>query len=207
MKYIPNRILRKIKRATPSYSSGGSSIRSPGIYTESGEYSSGYKNIIIYVQNGLSEKNDLFLKIAKSIFKIQSNNSRKYALLIFGFGNTKNLQHENKYFDFGYINDAYNDHKIVRTISRISGNNKVNKAIIPELFPKTDIRSLYHGKTKVKRDDLLIIIGNKGEVFFSKDIRDKIKTRIRKRMLLVEIENENTDYIFKPREVNFSNFN
>ena len=89
--------------------------------------------------------------------------------------------------------------------SRISGNNTVREAIIPELFPKTDIRSLYSGKTKIENDDLLIIIGGKNEVFFSEDLKNKIKLSIKKHILLVEIENKNVNCFFKPKELNFSN--
>jgi len=202
---IPNSIIRKIKREAPSYTYGESFGRYNGIHSESNEYTRSYKSIIIYVQNGLSDKFDLFIIIAKAIFKIQENNYRKYPLLVLGFGHTNNLQHEKKYFDFGYQCDAFNVKKVAETISRISGNTKITKAVIPELFPKTDIRSLYTGKIKIDSDDLLIIIGRKNEVFFSEDLRNKIKRNIKKHIFLVEIENGNVNYIFKPKELNFIN--
>jgi len=66
-----------------------------------------------------------------------------------------------------------------KNITRISGNNTVRQAIIPELFPKTDMRSLYSGKIKIEKDDLLIIIGRKNEVIFSEDLKNKIKPSIK----------------------------
>ena len=140
---------------------------------------------------------ELFKSIAKAAFKIQSSNRRKYPLIVFGFGNTSNLQHENKFFDFGYISDKHNVNIVAETMSRISGNNTVTKAIIPELFPKVDIRSLYSGKIKIDDDDLLIIVGKKNEVFFDKKIEFKLKNKIRKRILFVEICKDNIHWQYK----------
>jgi len=201
---IPNSIIRKIIEKAPTYTVSENYGRRGGFYGDSDEYAKGYKSICIYVQNGLEEKTDLFKIIAKAIFEIQENNCRKYPLLVFGFGDTKYLQHEKKYFDFGYLNDVYNVNKVAKTISRISGNKTVRRAIIPELFPKTDKRSLYAGKIKIDRDDLLIIIGRNNEVFISENLKNKIKPNINKQIFLVEIKDENVNYIFKPKEINFS---
>ncbi len=187
---IPISILSKIERQKPSYSIGN-------------DYASSYKSVIIYVQNGLAAEVELFKTIAKAIFTIQKSGSRKYPLLVFGFGDTEYLQHESKYFDFGYVNDSSNINKVAETISRISGTGIVRRAVIPVLFPKTDVRSLYHGKINVENDDMLIVIGSKDEVFFLCGLKNRIKSNIKKHILLVEIGNENIKYIFKPQELKF----
>ena len=124
-------------------------------------------------------------------------------LLVFGFGETEHLQHEKKYFDLGYANSWHNANKIAETIARISGNKPVKNAIIPELFPKADIRSLYGGKTKIEQDDLLIIIGNKDEVLLDENLKKKISLRINKlmkRTLLVQINNNDVTFNFRPKD-------
>lgn len=202
---IPNRVIADIQRYTPTYTVSENYGRSGGYFGDYDESASGYKSICIYVQNGLAAYIELFKEIAKAVFQIQSGNQRKYPLLIFGFGNTDHLQHERKYFDFGFINDSYNVQKVAITIARISGDNLISPGIITELFPKTDIRSLYNGKTKIERDDLIIIIGKKDEVFFSSKLVDKITTSLKKQILFVEIEDENrVNYIFKAQEVKFN---
>lgn len=187
---IPDSIFRKIEREKPSYS-------------YENEYASSFKSVIIYVQNGLIDENDLFKVILKTVFKIQSLGVRKYPLLVFGFGNTKYLQQESKYFDFGYFNDLFNVEKVVKTISRISGNKKVERAVIPELFPKIDNRSLYHGKTGIDKDDLLIIIGRENEVSFNINIEQRRNNKTRKHILFVELKKDNINWYFGNYKPNF----
>ncbi len=187
---FPNRIIQKLKNSAPRYDVSENSGRRGGYYGDANESAAGYKSICIYVQNGLAEYAELFKEIAKGIFKIQSNNMRKYPLVVFGFGNTAKLQHEKKHFAFGYLNDSFNDSKVSQTIVRISGSTQCNPAIIPELFPKTDSRSLYTGKIKIEREDLLIIIGKENEIFFSETIKEKITDRLKKQILLVVIGKE-----------------
>jgi|TARA_B100002003_G_scaffold231112_1_gene241835 hypothetical protein len=196
-----SKLLYRISQDAPSYQAGE-------IYGRSEGYGRSYKCICIYVQNGLSNHLELFKIISKSIFKIQSNNKRKYPLLVFGFGDTEFLQHEKKYFDFGYVNSWHNANKVAETISRISGTKKVEMAIMPELFPKTDIRSLYYGKTKIEPDDLLIIIGKKDEVSLDENLKKKNSHRInklKKRTLLVEILTKNVCFNYKPMELFLNN--
>ena len=194
---FPNYLIQKISRDAPSYQISENYGRRGGYYGDSEEYGKSYKSICIYVQNGIGNETELFKSIAKAAFKIQSSNKRKYPLILFGFGNTSNLQHENKFFDFGYISDKHKVNRVAETMSRISGNNTVTKAIIPELFPKVDIRSLYSGKIKIDDDDLLIIVGKKNEVFFDKKIEFKLKNKIRKRILFVEICKDNIHWQYK----------
>jgi hypothetical protein len=192
---IPKHIIYKIQSAAPSYSYDNESLRRVEDFSVSDEERHGYKNIIIYVQNGLGDKIDLFKEIVYGIFKIQANSSRRYNIFTFGFGKTQSLQHENKLIkDLGYPFETINYNKIAEIISRISGLERINPAIINELFPQTGVTSLYHGKTKIENHDLLIIIGNKNEVFLGDNLKDKIKSDLMKRMLFVEIDNNEVTY-------------
>ena len=83
---FPSRLIHKINQNAPSYQTSENYGRSGGYYGGSEEYGRSYKSISIYVQNGLYDQIELFKEISKSIFKIQSNNKRKYPLLVFGFG-------------------------------------------------------------------------------------------------------------------------
>jgi hypothetical protein len=198
---IPGQIILKLKNAAPSYDVSENYGRRMGFYGDADESASGYKSVCIYVQNGLSEQKDLFREVARGIFKIQIENRRKYPLVVFGFGQAIHLQHEGKYFDFGFLNDSTNVSKVAEAISRISGSVNCNPAIIPELFPITDIRSLYSGKTRIERGDLLIIIGREHEIFFIDTLQDKLTPGLKKQILLVEIANESVSY--KTRDIDF----
>lgn len=196
---VPYKIISRLKTNAPTHETGGWGRRH-GDFSDDGE-SSGYKSVCVYVQNGLEEYFEQFKEIAKGIFKIQQGNNRKYPLIVFGFGDTDYLQHERKYFEFGYINDIYNINIVAETIARISGKKLANPAIIPELYPRTDIRSLYQGKTKIDKDDLLVIIGKENQVYLDETLRGKIRRSFIKQILSVDIS---TDHVsFMTREKTF----
>jgi|TARA_B100000315_G_scaffold107815_1_gene98930 hypothetical protein len=198
---FPNNLLHRVNQDVPSYQISENYGRRGGYYSDSEEYGKSYKSICIYIQNGLSNEIELFKVISKAVFKIQCDNKRKYPLLVFGFGKTEFLQHEKKYFDFGYTNSWHNANRVAETISRISGTNKVEMALIPELFPKTDIRSLYSGKINIERDDLLVIIGYKNQFALDEELKKRIshkKNKLKKRTLLVEVSDQNVEFIYKP---------
>ena len=200
---FPANLIRKIRSKAPSFTYGERADRYPGRFTEGGETARIYKNVIIYVQNGLADKTNLFYVISKAIFKIQNSKKRKFRLFVFGFGNSDSLQEENKYYDFYHSRNSSDYKEVSEAISRISGINKVKQAIITELFPKSKGKYPFDGRTKVNEDDLLIVIGKKDEVCFHEDLKSIIKTRIRKHILLIEIEKEDIDYIFYPKEINY----
>ena len=203
---FPKNMINQIRSDAPSYQTSENYGRSSGYYGDSEDYGRSYKSICIYVQNGLESEMELLKVLSKAIFKIQASNKRKYPLLIFGFGNTEYLQHKNNHFMLGYLNSWHYATKIAETIARISGNKPVKNAIIPELFPNTDIRSLYGGKTKIDQDDLLIIIGNKNEIILDDNLKMKISLRrnkLMKRTLLVQLNNNDVNFIYKPRELYF----
>lgn len=191
---IPSAIISRIANNAPSYTISENYGRKLGFYSDRTEEASGYKSICIYIQNGLAEYLDLFKELSRAIFKIQVDCSRQYPLCVFGFSNTEHLQHENKYFDLGHSFDYLNHNKVAETIARISGSKHHQTSVIPELFPQVGIQSLYFGKIKIERDDLLIIIGRKNEVFFSKKINQQITARLKKHILQIEIDNENINY-------------
>ncbi len=200
---VPESVVMKIKRNAPTYAASFDDGRREGYYGGYDSYGSSYKGICIYVQNGLEQSTDLFNAIARVVFRIQSSNKRQYPLIVFGFGSTDHLQHEKKYFPLGFVSSSGSWPKIAETIARISGPAPAIPATIPELYPKTDIRSLYQGKTRINDDDLLIIIGKKGEVFLEKGLERQMTSTRKKRILRVEIGPEVIAY-YTASELSFS---
>ncbi len=194
---LPYKIISRLRSNAPTRETGGWGRRHEPCSGGESE-AVGYKSVCIFVQNGLADHVELFKEIAKGIFKIQQNVGMKYPLLVFGFGNTDHLQHENKYFEFGFVNDSYKYKKVADTIARISGDTPATPAIIPQLFPKTDMRSFYHGKTKIDKDDLLVIIGREDEVFLNESLQGKIRGKLKKQILSVEIGED--EVAFKTKE-------
>ncbi|MCD4691595.1 MAG: hypothetical protein K8R79_01680 [Calditrichales bacterium] len=204
---VPFRIVSKLKQLAPSCSSGTSNRRF-GYYGDDEYEGRGYNSVLLYIQNGLGNYRKLIKEIVRMILNIQEDTCKTYQLLPFGFGNTKTLQHEKKHFKLGYARGiaSVNISGITDVILRISDAETVTApAIIPELFPKVDIRSLYHGKTRVDRDDLLIVIGKKDEVHFNKEIENKLTFGIKKHLLFVEIDGEEVEWFHRDYEYKFFN--
>ncbi|NOZ45162.1 MAG: hypothetical protein GXO79_00095 [Chlorobi bacterium] len=200
---IPRNLIRKIISKAPCFSSGENFNRYPGVITEGHETNCQYNNVILYIQNGHKGKFDFFESLLKDIAKIQSSRARKYRLFIFGFGNSKELQHEDKYFELRGNNIILKKKEIIDVLENITTDNKCSEAIIPALFPKSQGRNFYTNRTKINREDLLIIIGNKDEVYFNETLKSQLKLSIRKHILLIEFDNNTINYIFYPKELIF----
>ncbi len=195
---FPPRIILTLQSNAPNYDVSENYGRRGGYYGDSEESGSGYKSICIYVQNGLAKYVDLFREVARGVLKVQSNNMRRYPLLVFGFGNPDFLQHEKKFFDFGYLGDIQSSNIVADTIARVSGPDPASPAIIPELYPRKGMRIPYLGKTKIEREDLLVIIGKEKEVLINEAFKSLITGKLRKQILKVTICDEQVVFEIKP---------
>lgn len=200
---IPSSIIRKLKRYAPSYTVSENYGRKSGYSGDYDESSRSYDRILVYVQNGLSEKTDVFKSIVNGVFEVQSSNMKKYSLCVFGYGSTEYLQHEKKKFDLGFINSNHNIGLIAKTIARISGNQNPKTAIIPKLFPKKENRIPYSGTSRIDQGDLLVIIGEANKIQFNEKLKQKIKLSIRKHILFVEIGDGKVIYKTNPQEITY----
>jgi len=192
---MPSTIKRKILRNATIVTSSENSGRRFGDFSEFDIDSRAYKNTLFYIQKGLSSHSELINGILKSILKIQYNASIRYNLIPFTFGNDDEPFYKGKYFDINYQPSII---KIAKVLLELSGDKKSqNPAIIPRLFPKSTIANSYSGgKTGIKKkEDLLIVIGKKREIFFDEAIKGEVQ-KFRKQILFVEIENENVKWYF-----------
>ncbi len=201
---IPASIISKLKYNAPTYDVSENYGRPGGFFGDYDERASGYKAVLIYIQNGLADYLPLFKNIARALFQIQEGCKRRYPLVVFGFGTTDYLQNDGKYFDFGYANDWYNDNKVAETMARISGSNRIVPAIIPELYPKPGTQNPYKGKSRIDREDLLVIIGKIDEIFFCEKFAERITYNLRKQILFIELDEikNNVEFIYKPIVIN-----
>ena len=195
----------KIRNEAPSITVSENYGRSGGYYGDEDIETRGYRAVLIYIQLGLAGNIDLFLNTARLVLSVQKGACIRYPLVPLGFGTGNKLIHEGKYFDLGFSNDYANDFKIAETLMRISGNEVGNiPSIIPELYPKAGIRNLYGGKARVDESDLLVFIGKKNEVAFSSVLGPKINSRIKRHILLVEIEEDKTNWNFINHNILFN---
>jgi hypothetical protein len=188
----PSGLYSKISQAAPTITISENDGRRGGYYGDSDEETRGYRAVLVYIQQGLGSQHDLVRSVVRLILKAQRDAGIKWALVPLSFGREDDkLHHEGKYFDLGPSAGSAADSVITDTILRISGTDPSSMpAVIPELYPKADMRSLYGGKTRVDETDLLAVIGIKDQVWFAEQLRDSITYRMQKHILLVELEDK-----------------
>jgi hypothetical protein len=202
---MPEKIRREIEQKAPIVTTSENSGRRYGDFTEYDIDSRGYQNIILYIQKGLSSYSKLIKGILKPVLQIQGEAGIKYRIIPFTFGLAYEPFYKGKYFDMRYSYILTNMGKIARILIELSGDSKSqNPSIIPKLFPKTSAASSYSGgKTGIKiKEDLLIVIGRKDQVYFDESIREEVE-KFRKQILFVEIEDENVNWHFYNYQPNY----
>ena len=202
----PQNLIQLIRRSAPSSTLSENYGRSGGYYGDEEEETSGYKAIMLYIQIGLAEYDELILEVVKLILVVHKGYRKKYPIVPAIFGKGTDFINYNRYFDLGYLTDRQSISTISDVLMNLTGTETSDvPAIIPDFFPKTDIRSLYHGKTLFENDDLMVIIGKKSEVIFAEHLKDKFTYAIKKRLLFVEIEENQINWIFKDYQPEFAN--
>jgi len=192
---MPAKIRLKIERKAPIVTISENSGRRYGDFTEYDIDSKGYQNIIFYIQKGLSSYAKLIKSILKPILQMQGDAGIRYRIIPFTFGLADEPFYKGRYFDINYQSSIF---KISKVLIELSGDKKSNNpAIIPQLFPKSSaVNNIFGGKRRIKKkEDLLIVIGIKGEVYFDESMKEEVE-KYRKQILFVEIENDNVDWHF-----------
>ncbi len=203
-KSIINKLSSRILADAPTKTVSENWGRQMGEYYDEDLETSGYASVLLYVQLGLSEYGDLIKEVIKLIFQVQNEYIGRYVLLPVAFGKDNKFIHNKKYFNFGYrdgISGIGSVHKEVMNLT----NTAISEvpAVIPDFFPKTDARSLYSGKVKFERDDLMIIVGKKSDVAFLEELRHRFTASIKKRILFVEIEENSVNWNYRKIEPKF----
>ncbi len=202
---IPRLLFNKLKDNAPTITISEDYGRGQEYFGDYDEDASGYKAVMIYIQLGLSEYEDLIKEVVNLILKVQGCYSKHYPLVVAAFGKGKEFIHDRKYFEMGFMNDWMANTKISKVLVDLCKKEKSDiPAIIPDFFPKTDMRSLYDGKMKFETGDLMVIIGKIDEVFFSSELQNRFKAWMKKSILFVEIDGENVNWKFKNYEILFS---
>ncbi|MCD4817925.1 MAG: hypothetical protein K8S23_04475 [Candidatus Cloacimonetes bacterium] len=192
---MPSKIKLKILKKAPIVTSNENSGRRFGDFTDYDIDSRAYNNVLFYIQKGLSSYSELIKAILKPILQMQLSAAIKYTIIPFTFGIDDEPFYKGRCLNINYQPSIS---KISKILLKLSGNKRSQKiAIIPRLFPESTVANSYSGgKTRIKRkEDLLIVIGKKGEVFFDELIREEVE-KYKKQILFVEIENENVDWYF-----------
>jgi len=200
----PTDLVKRIRKNAPVVTVSENDGRHGGYFGDYDDDSRGYAAVVIYIQTGLSEYNELIKETVKVVLSVQNDCGRKYPLVVAAFGKGLEFIHEGKYFELGYHAQHSANDKITEVLERLSGAElSDNPAIIPDLFPKTDNRSLYNGKIKFGLKDLMVIIGKQNAVYFPESIGNQFNKQLKDRILDVEIGENSVNWLFKDFQPKF----
>jgi len=201
----PRNLKRILSKNAPSRTVSENWGRNIDYYGDSDVTTAGYRSILIYIQLGLEEYEELVNEVVKLVLQVQRGINKKYPIVVSAFGRGDELIHDKKHFKMGYINDRLAGKQIANALIALSSKEECKiPAIIPKFFPKTDIRSIYGGKTAFEKDDLMVIIGKKDEVYFAKNLQDTFRSWMKKRILFIEIDNNCVNWNYRYFEMKFS---
>ncbi|MEI6091763.1 MAG: hypothetical protein WCR42_15005 [bacterium] len=194
----PLALATTIRRNAPTSTLSENSGRSGGYYGDEDEETTGYKSVILLIQKGLAEYGELMLEVVNLILAVQKGYRKKYAIVPAVFGQGADLIKSNRYFNMGYYTDRQSNQTIADILNKLTGEEKCDvPAIIPYFFPKTDNRSLYGGKTALDKNDLMVIVGIKGEVVFADELEIMLTDSFNSRILFVEIGDNSAEWLYQ----------
>jgi len=183
----PSSVTRKVTNLAPTRTVSENWGRSGGFYGDEDLTTAGFDSVLLYVRKGLGHM-DILQPVINLALEVQNEVGIRWPLvpLSYGWGNT--LKHLGTDIIMGYVNDWGTRERLAKKVCGLAGEGlEPGIAIVPQLFPQTDVRSLYGGKVRVTDRDLLIIVDVEGSVRFHPRIRDRLRSGIRKRMVLLEV--------------------
>lgn len=163
----PSLLVRTARDRAPTRTSSENWGRSGGYHGEDDSSSSGYGSALLYVRRGLGHP-DIVGAAVHFIREVQRRATRRWTLVPLSHGWDGDLRHLGT--DTPMRRDMYSDviARLVADTCAMAGDEAaLGRARVDALFPPTDIRSLYRGKTRVERGDLLVFVDIAPPVFGS----------------------------------------
>ncbi len=188
----PAAFARSVRQAAPLKTLGEDWGRRGGFYGDSDECVRAYRTVLVYLERGTGGNLPLLKAIVAFIDKVQPSNVR-YAVLPLAFDGDGELQHDGKPL---YIQGRFKvsaGRKTIETCERIAGGESGPTSEIVQLFPRTAIRSLYSGKTRVDGNDLLIFAASGDGQQFEQGAAREIR-KFRKHVVFVTIGDDGASW-------------
>ncbi len=151
-------MVRMARDRAPTRTTSENWGRSGGYHGDEDASTSGYGSVLLYVRRGLGHP-DIVEAAVHFIREVQRRTTRRWTLVPLSHGWDDGLRHLGT--DVTMRRDMYSD-----VIARLSADTCAmagddaddGRTLVEALFPPTDIRSLYQGKTRVERSDLLVFV-------------------------------------------------
>jgi len=145
--------------------------------------------VLIYVRRGLGRP-EIITPVIEFAIEVQREYSARWTLIPLSYGWGDELKHMGTDI---VMNRSMRADKITPVLSEVAGDVvEPGSAVVPKLFPRTDIRSLYQGKVRVTERDLLVFVDLEGGPHLADGIR--LSGQMRRRTVVVSV-NEALDAV------------
>ena len=178
----PYRIIRRIRNYAPSRTISENWGRSGGFYGDEDETTSGYESVLIYVRRGLGRP-EIITPVIGFALEVQREYSARWTLIPLSYGWGDELKHMGTDI---VMNRSMRADKVTPVLCEVAGDVvEPGAAVVPKLFPRTDIRSLYQGKVSVTERDLLLFVDLEDGPQLADGIR--ISGQMKRRTVMVSV--------------------
>ncbi len=163
--HAPPEVIRTARDRAPTRTSGENWGRSFGYHGDEDSSTSGYGSALLYVRKGLGRP-DIVGAAVHFIREVQYRAARRWTLVPLSHGWDDGLMHLGT--DTPMRRDMPGDvvARLVADTCAMAGEGlDETPALLTTLFPPTDFRSLYQGKTYVERGDLLVFVDHTPPLF------------------------------------------
>lgn len=183
----PRHVVRSLRDRRPSRTTSENWGRPGGFYGDDDGTTSGYETALLYVRRGLGRP-EIIKPVIKFILEVQREYSARWTLVPMSFGWGDQLKHMGT--DIVMHCSMFAD-EILAPLCKVAGDVVTpGEAIVPVLFPGTDLRSLYGGKVKATERDMLVFVDLAGGPKLADDVTTTAKMR---RQSAIVIVNETLD--------------
>lgn len=181
----PSGVVRLARHRAPTRTTSENSGRSGGFYGDEDSSTSGYGSVLLYVRKGLGSP-EIVTAAVSFVREVQRHTTRRWTLVPMSHGWSDRLRHLGTDTLMRRNMPEHVVDKLIADTCAIAGADIDNgHNPVTALFPPTDIRSLYQGKTCVERDDLLVFVDREAPVF--SDGADKTAQRMRRQVVLMMV--------------------
>ena len=175
----PWRITSKAVSRAPSRTNSENWGRSIGYYGDEDDTTRGYEAVILYVRKGLGHL-EIILPVIQFAFEVQRGLRKPWTLVPLSYGWGDELKHLGTDILIRYVNQDADSRHYAKDLCNLAGQElEPGTAVVKQLFPRTDIRSLYGGKTGVTRNDLLVFVDGEGQLALDPALLRRARVRAR----------------------------
>jgi hypothetical protein len=182
----PYDFMRTAQHRAPSRTTSENWGRSSGGYGDEDSSTSGYGSVLLYVRKGLGRR-DIVEAAVQFARDVQKRAAMRWSIVPLSHGWDGPLKHLGTDVPMRrHPAGSVVEDMIDQTCAMAGDVLDPGRTVVTALFPPTDIRSLYRGKTRVERGDLLVFIDLNEAPLFERGAHEVVQ-RMRRQVALMSV--------------------